>query len=149
MKFKYLIALFIVATFFGCTTVNVSKVDMDKNQITHVCILESTRSNTRDFISAMQERFEYHNISSESYMINRPDNCDAIVTFEAYRSYDPIPFLSKAKIELKKGNEIIGSVTYKHKGSSASRDPSKYGSTRSKIFPLIDKLLEKSESDNT
>ena len=149
MKIKCLVALLIVATLFGCTTVNVSKVDMDNNQISHLCILESTRSNTRDFISAMQERFEYHNISAESYMINKPDNCDAIVTFEAYRSYDPIPFLNKAKIELKRGNEVIGSVTYKHKGSVMSLDPGKYGSTRSKVFPMIDKLLGKSESDNT
>ncbi len=148
MKFNLLISSLIVVSLFGCTAINVSSVDLEKNSIKHLCILESTKSNTRDFSLAMKERFEQHNITAETYLINEPKNCDAIVTFEAYRSYDPIPFLNRAKIEIHKDNKIIGIATYKHKGGVMSMALTKYGKTRSKVYPLIDKLLDQASANN-
>ncbi len=149
MKLNFLIFSLVVVSLYGCTAVNVSSVDLEKNPIKHLCILESTKSNTRDFISAMTERFEYYNITVETYLINKPKNCDAIVTFEAYRSYDPIPFLNRAKIEIRKDNKIIGTATYRHKGGVMSMALTKYGKTRSKVYPLIDKLLAQASANNT
>jgi len=138
--YKYLSVTLIATILIGCTSVKVRMVDPRLDNISHICIKDNPRVIVDDFVSVIEDKFMEHGISSEVFEGRPPDNCIYVLTYTARQSWDIATFLKYAEIKIRKNRKIIGSAIYKHGGGLALN---KWHSTKDKMGPVIDKLLEK------
>lgn len=127
----------------GCTVIDVKPVDKNQN-LMHVCINENPKVIIDDFALLLQSSFERHLITSDVFLGAIPKGCDFRLEYTALRSWDLAMYMSYAKLELYKGNAIVGYAEYSLRGGIGGRGGfnfSKYSSTESKMNLLIDELL--------
>ena len=122
----------------GCTSIDVRKVDADKYPLTTVCIIENPKVLVDDFFPLLEKGFNRHGIAVELYSGSVSKCCKYSLRYTARRSWDFVPYLSLAKLELKQHKKIIGTAQYRHHGGFAL---TKYAGTESKMNPVIDELL--------
>ncbi len=137
-NFYYLIICFFLA---GCTTMNV--VSIDKNySISHVCIEKNPKVIVSDFLEIVRDEFSEHKISTEVYESNKiPKNCTYHMTYTAFQTWDVVMYMHHAELRLFKGNQKIGDAEF-HLNGKGGFAPTKYNSTKAKMKPVIDKLLQ-------
>ncbi len=155
---------FMTVVVTGCGSKVVNVVDK-KHQLSHVCIEDNPKVKVDDFVPVVENVFNEWGISTEVYSKGAmPNYCITNMTYTALKSWDMSPYLSLAEVKLYKNKKQIGYAKYKLSGGSMSLDMSKWGSTESKMKPVLEELLsqydkkemapppktiEKTESTNT
>jgi hypothetical protein len=131
----------ITLTLAACTSVTARPVDHSLG-IRGVCIQENPRVQVSDFISVIREGFNRHGISSEVFSETKPDKCEYILTYTALRSWDFVPYLSHAELKLERQSLQIAYGEY-HVIGKGGLSLMKWASTKEKMDPVIDELLQK------
>ncbi|MDR2852026.1 MAG: Sbal_3080 family lipoprotein [Burkholderiaceae bacterium] len=137
MKTKFfLISALLVA---GCTSINVKPVPQSE-RLQHVCIVNNPKVIISDFISILQDGFSRHNITTSVVENEKASSCEVTLTYTALRSWDITTYLYHAELRLWRQGRQIGAADY-HLRNKGGLDLSKWRSTRTKMGPVIDKLL--------
>ena len=137
----------VVAAVLVCgawTKVDSKPIDASIYAITTVCIEENTEVKIADLTSLIHEGFERHGIATETYD-KLPESCDFYVKYTATRRWDFVAFLSDARIAVYHRGKLIGfaeRVGTRGVFGGGGTSPDKWASTKSKIDPLMDRLLE-------
>lgn len=123
----------------ACTSVNVRPLS-SSTALRQVCIVKNPKVTVSDFVPALQDGFNRHEIVTLVVDESQAGKCDVTLTYTALRSWDFKPYLSHAELRLWRGGRQIGSADYHLKGKGGLTF-SKFGSTREKMDPVIDSLL--------
>ena len=142
MKDKFLILFVLAAS--GCTSINVRPVAPTAN-LQQVCIVNNPKVIVSDFISVLQDGFSRHNIATSIVESSEAESCHVTLTYTALRSWDFKPYISHAELRLWRDGKQIGAADYHLKGKGGFA-LTKWGSTKEKMDPVIDRLL--TDQDN-
>jgi hypothetical protein len=137
MKERIAISWLVVAL-AACTTKGVRPVDPTAHRLSVVCIEENPKVIVDGFITVLEEGFARHSIRTRIVQSPSPPDCEYTLWYTARQSWDFVSFLRSAELRLRRGDETIGTATYRHRGGLA---PSKWASPRSKMAPVLDELL--------
>jgi len=130
----------LLAALSGCTAVSVRPVE-PAAQLKHVCIENNPKVTVPGFLDVIKEGFERHGISTETYSAATPENCEYTLNYTARRSWDFVPYLSVAELDLRKNGTEIASADY-HLRMKGGLSLMKWKGTKSKMDPVIDELLK-------
>ncbi|NII12177.1 Sbal_3080 family lipoprotein [Oleiagrimonas sp. C23AA] len=133
------LALLSLMALAGCTSVNVRPVPASEH-IANVCIIDNPKVIVSDFVPVLRDGFNRHNIATSVVDQQRSASCNVTLTYTALRSWDFSPYLSHAELRLWRDGRQIGYAEY-HLNGKGGLDLGKWKSTRSKMGPVIDKLL--------
>ena len=129
----------------GCASTQVSNLkDIDKRDLTHICIEHNPKVIVANFEDILVDGLESHNLSTQIYEHSKPLGCVYILKYVAYQKWDFSMVLTKAELRLYKGDQLFRLAEYKLHGGGLL-NPTKYKSNVSKINPLINQLLNCSE----
>lgn len=137
-----LVALLLISS--GCTNIHVQPLEASQ-QISQVCIQVNEKVIVKDFLSIVREGFEAHGISTILLdgRVNGSlaDRCQAILTYTAFKTWDIATYMHHAELRLEDLNRNkLASAEY-HLNGRGGLALNKWASTRSKMKPVIDKLL--------
>jgi len=124
----------------GCTSrsLKIEPLDTKIHQIDVICIEENKKVFDKTFLPAIISAFKHHHIKSKVYS-EVPISCFYKLKYTAKSNWDMAMYLQSASIELyNQENTVIASVLYR---SPDALNLSKFKSTESKVYPVIDKLL--------
>lgn len=136
---KYLGTLPLIFFLSSCTAVNVSQLDASY-QLRHVCIEENPKVIVGEFLGVVEDGFQDHSITTEIFSGEKPSHCTNHLTYTALQSWDFSPYLSHAELRLFEGNKRIAYAEY-HLRGKGGLSLTKWASVRSKMTPVIDRLL--------
>ena len=123
----------------GCTSVNV-RPPQDIASLNNVCIVRNPRVIVADFIEVLQDGFDRHGIATAVVEQTNANACPVTLTYTAFKTWDMATYLHHAELRLWRDGRQIGSADYHLKGGGGL-SLAKWGSTRSKMDPVIDQLL--------
>jgi Short C-terminal domain len=123
----------------GCTAVRVQPVSAE-HKISHICINDNARVQVGDFVDVMQEGFQKHGITSQVITGTPPSGCAFTSNYTARRAWDLAMYMTDAQIDILQDGHQIASANYHLKGGGGLA-LNKWDNTRTKILPVIDKLL--------
>ena len=138
------IALLVLTMCVGCITVSGKPVAKTEEKIQLVCIKRNPKVIVPEFTEILEEGFSKHGIATKFYE-EVPSTCTHRLTYTARQKWDVVRFLSDAHLALYKGDILIGYADRSTSGGifgGGGIDPAKWKSTRSKLEPMIDELLE-------
>jgi hypothetical protein len=125
---------------YGCSTVTVRPVSVSA-PIKHVCIEDGSQMCfDGQLIGVIRDGFERHGITSEIYSGKAPANCKYTLAYMCERTWDFSTFMRHAEIRLYQDLSQIGYAEY-HLPGKGGLDFSKWENTKSKMDPLIDRML--------
>ena len=99
-----------------------------------------------DFVDVLRDGFDRHGIATEVSSGDRIRQCEYVLRYTALQSWDISTYLSHAELRLESNGRQIASAEYHLKGKGGL-SLTKWGDTKSKIDPVIDKLLAGYEVD--
>lgn len=139
-KVKLILIIASLGVLSGCTTIEVRPIDKS-TVIKHVCIRQNDKVQVRGFLNVLRDGFSRHGISSEVIPAQEKAKGRYIVTYTALRSWDITTYLSHAEIRIEKDGKQIayGQFHLRGKGGFAL---TKFKGTKSKMDPVIDRLLQ-------
>lgn len=143
MKIKMLMSAIAVVGLVGCTSVKVTPLSKTE-AINHICIQQNDAVKVSDLLPVVQQRLNYHHISSVVFANSRPDNCRYIMNYTARRTWDVVPYLSSADFTINRDGVIIASANF-HLRAGGGLSLMKWRGTEYKINPVIDRLVGSSE----
>lgn len=124
----------------GCTAVTVKPVDPSA-KIQHVCIKDNPKVIVEDFVSVVEAALERHMISSEIYEgRTAPAHCEYVMTYTARQSWDFNTYLTHAELHIERSGQPFASAIF-HLKNNGGLSLAKWGSTKSKMDPVVDQLL--------
>jgi hypothetical protein len=132
--FVMIVALGVAA----CTSIQVEPVDRSIN-LKHVCIQENQKVMVEDFVRVIRDGFDRHGISTEVISGAIPERCEYVLTYTALRSWDFGTFLADAELRLESKGRKVAYANYHLRGKGGIK---KWAGTKSKMDPVIDKLLQ-------
>lgn len=138
---KALVPICLLVLITGCTAINVRPVDPSL-QITNICIEENPKVIVEDFLSVVRDRIEYHGIETAVLRNPDPDECEYIMTYTAFKTWDVVSYLHHAELRLERNGRTIGKAEYHLKGQGGF-SLMKWQSTKTKMDPVVDELLGK------
>lgn len=138
---KKVVSILILVFIAGCTSVTVKPVD-SSHKLSHVCIENNPKVIVKDFVSTVENVFHENGITTEIYTGAIPSKCKYRLTYTALRSWDFTPYLSHAELRLYEDNESIGYAEY-HLNLKGGLTLNKWASVKSKMTPVVNKLLAK------
>ncbi|GGX76995.1 hypothetical protein GCM10007160_00180 [Litchfieldella qijiaojingensis] len=138
MKNNFVVAAAAVAL-SGCTAVTVKPVDTAE-RLDHICIQDNPKVIVSDFVPVVRDRFYWHGVSSEVFSGSIPEQCQYVLTYTALRSWDFATYLSHAELRIEHDGRQIAYAEYHLRGKGGF-SLNKWGSTKSKMDPVIDELL--------
>lgn len=141
---KVLAILLLSASMSACTSVEVQPVATG-TRVPYVCIEKNTKVSLDDFIVVVRDGFFRHGIETELVGSPAPKRCTAVLTYNAQANWDFVAYLIHAELKLAKDDRIIGSAQY-HLAGTGGLAPAKWASTKSKMDPVIDRLLANVEA---
>lgn len=123
----------------GCTSM---RVDPLQAAPSFMCIKHNPKVLVSDFVPVMQEGFSRHGIETRVYKQAIPRaECQYLVTYSARRSWDMVPYLSQAELQILGPDRTqLASADY-HLRGKGGLSPMKWQGTKAKIDPLLDQLL--------
>ena len=127
----------------GCTSIRVDPISA-ANTPNKICIEENPKVIVRDFLSVIRERIEYHGIQTQVYEDDMPEDCPFTLTYVAYKTWDLAAYMHHAELRLEKEGKKIGFAEY-HLTGKGGFSLTKWQSTRTKMEPVDDQLLGKSD----
>ena len=134
-----LIAILSVVAMGGCTSVQVDPLVSAPHLM---CIKHNPKVMVSDFVPVLQQGFSRHGIDTRLYegAIPRAE-CSYLVTYSARRSWDFMPYLSQADIQiLGPDRRKLASAEY-HLRAKGGFSMMKWQGTETKMRPVIDQLL--------
>lgn len=138
--FRYLSVLVVLFLLSACTAITVRPVE-PTFEMKHVCIKDC---HDKCFDGAMlgiiQDGFDRHGITTQDYSDNLPSECEYHLSYYCERTWDMATYVHHAELRLYKGQNQIGYGEYHLKGKGGF-SLKKYNSTKMKMDPVIDKLL--------
>jgi hypothetical protein len=124
---------------YGCTTINVKKVDRASAPIALLCIEENPKVAVSDLLSFLESSFQRHGIKTAVYREHSvPATCEYSLWYTAFRGWDLAPYLKSAELRIRRGPETVAIASYRHAGGFGLN---KWQSTETKLSPVIDELL--------
>ncbi|MEZ9944856.1 hypothetical protein BCS96_04340 [Vibrio breoganii] len=136
-KLKFHILIFGVLL-SGCTSITVEPISSTYS-LENICIERNSKVIVEDFLSVVQNRFNYHGINTKVVDFI-PASCKYKMTYTALRSWDIVPYLSHAELRIFEGNQQIAYGEY-HLTGKGGLDMSKFDGVEEKMNPVIDKML--------
>jgi len=137
---KFAIGILVVILFSGCSTMKVTQIDK-KHKLEYLCIEDNPKVKVNDFIPVIEKKFHSYGIATDIYAKNRiPEYCNVKMEYTALRSWDIGTYLSFAEVNLYKDGKSVGHAEYGMTGKGGL-DLSKWASVKSKMTPVIEKLL--------
>lgn len=124
----------------ACTSLNVSSVNLQHAPIKKICIEENSRSIVDDLPGAIVRGVQKQGIEALVFSGQMPEGCHYHMTYEAFQGRDGVPFLAKFNVQLFNGKSILAKGNY-DAGSGLSL--AKWGSTASKVEPVLEKMFVK------
>jgi len=140
MKYTAIILAIVLLGMSGCTSVSVRPVPAGQT-IKSVCIRENPKVAVSDFVDTLVAGFARHGINAKVITATADAKDEFVVTYGAYRKWDMAPYLVDATIRIEKNGEIVASAEYHLKGGGGL-SLAKWNSTKSKIDPVINELLQ-------
>jgi hypothetical protein len=129
-------------TLAACTAVSVKPVNLTEHAVSHVCIQENPKVIVPRFIESIENGLSRHGISSERYTSDKPpDQCVYTLTYVARQNWDVATYLWFAKIELRKGAQLVGTADY-HLRNKGGLSLNKWAGVETKMAPVMDQLLQ-------
>lgn len=135
---KLLVALIFVGI-AGCTSVDVRPLPAKEN-LSSLCIYENPRVTVPDFLQVLIDGFERHAIATKIVNSMSAPGCNHVVTYTALRSWDMNDYLSHAEVRIMEGTNQVAYARY-HLNGKGGLSLTKWASVKSKMDPVIDKLL--------
>lgn len=124
----------------ACAKVYVQPV-AEHHGLSDVCIQRNEKVVVEDFLPVVIDGLKRHGISSTVFNDQVPDDCDAILSYTARRSWAFTPFLAHAELRLHGDNVLIAEAVY-HLNAKGGLHLTKWKSVKSKMDPVIDELLK-------
>lgn len=137
---RFFLAALTVVLLAACTSVQVTPVATSAH-LKRVCIVFNPKVEVQDFVSVLRDGFSRHGIATTVVSSNDAKGCNTTLTYSARRSWDVAPYLSKAWLRLWRDGQQIGAANY-HLVGGGGLTFSKYEGTKTKMDPVIDKLLK-------
>lgn len=137
-RMKAVLAAAGIAALSGCTSIQVEPLAV---RPTNICIEQNPKVQVSDFVSVMQRGLSDRGITSQVYS-QVPENCEYRLTYVAYRSWDFVPYLSSADLEIwDQQHRRVGAAHY-HLRGKGGMSMAKWQGTQTKMAPVMDKLLK-------
>ncbi len=130
----------LILSLSACTAVQVQPVNKEL-ALKNVCIEKNEKVIVADFLPVVQEGFERHGLTSTIFKEEKPNNCDAVLTYTALQSWDITLYLSHAELDLYSNDVKVAGATY-HLNGKGGLDLTKWKGTKAKMDPVIDELLQ-------
>jgi hypothetical protein len=132
--------LSLVSVLSGCTVTKVTPVD-SALRIKSAC-LENCKDTCFDgeMMGVIRDGFDRNGITTQIYNGNRPTECEYHLSVMCERTWDMAMYMHHAELRLYRANAQIGYAEYHLKGEGGLA-LTKFGSTKSKMDPIIDELL--------
>ncbi len=137
----HLIVAILAALLAGCTSVSVRPVQSGLG-ITELCIEVNPRVTLEDFLPVVRDGVARHGLVARVVAAPAPADCEAVLNYTAQANWDFVAYLIHANLTLKRGSQILGAAEY-HLVATGGLSPFKWQSTKTKMDPVMDKLLAK------
>lgn len=122
----------------GCTSIEVEPLTV---RPANICIEQNPKVLVTDFVSVVQRGLLDRGISSEVYA-QVPASCNYRLTYVAYRTWDIVPYLSSADLEIWDSEKRrLGAAHYYLRGKGGL-SMMKFQGTETKMAPVLDQLLK-------
>ena len=122
----------------GCTSIEVEPLTV---RPTNICIEQNPKVLVTDFVPVVQRGLSDRGISSEVYT-QVPASCAYRLTYVAYRTWDIVPYLSSADLEIWDSEKRrLGAAHYYLRGKGGL-SMMKWQGTETKMAPVLDELLK-------
>jgi len=122
----------------GCTNIQVRPVQPETGKIKLVYIKENPSSVASDLLMVIERQFQRHGIETKVISGEPPTSSDYLLTYNSQRNWDMSYYLTRADLLLKRGNKVVAEASYNQGGGF---NFCKWGSTESKMAPIIDQML--------
>lgn len=142
--FRITLAIAAVLACGAWTKLDSKPIDASAYAPEKVCIEENTEVKLPDLALLIEEGFQRHGIATEVYD-RLPEACEFYAKYTATRRWDFVAFLSDARIAVYHRGKLIGfaeRIGTRGVFGGGGTSPDKWASTKSKIDPLMDRLLE-------
>lgn len=136
---KIIVVPMIAFGLVGCTSVKVSPLPKTE-LIDRICIQRNDAVKVTDLLPVVQQRLQYHKISSEIFSGEKPDNCRYVMNYTAFRNWDVVPYLTSADFTINREGVMVASANY-HLRMGGGFSLMKWRGTEYKINPVIDSLV--------
>lgn len=103
-----------------------------------MCIKENPKVLVLDFIDVVEDELVQRNLKSLLYSNTKPSGCEFTLEYTALRSWDLKPFMTMARIKIKKDDLIVGSVRF---DQASGLGFSKFEPTVVKLRPVFKELF--------
>lgn len=126
------------AILFGCTiTQNVKPVK--SGNIGLICIENNQKVLMDGFLPELEDLVRLRGHETMHYTGSTPAGCSHTLKYTANWHWDMAMYLSYAKLDVYQGSKSVGNAIYDARSGGANMN--KFGSTRSKIAPLVAQLF--------
>jgi hypothetical protein len=127
----------------ACTTIKVYPVDAKSNPVGLVKIVDNPDSGAEDLRIVIERALQRHGFSTQileprSFTSLPASHSDYTLTYSSSRKWDLAFYLGHASVFMKRGSKMIGDASYDQAGGF---NFGKWGSTESKMGPVLDKML--------
>jgi len=138
---RLLVTLFLaLVSVSGCTATKVSPVDTTL-KIKHACVEDCQQTCfDGEMMGVIRDGFERNSISTQNYTGSLPSECEYHLSIMCERTWDMAMYMHHAELRLYRAKAQIGYAEYHLKGKGGLA-LTKFGSTKSKMDPIIDELL--------
>lgn len=110
-------------------------------KMTKICLKTNEAVHMSGFLPELIHQFERHGVSATSYSGRRPKGCRYHGSYVARWTWDMAMYLNFAEIKIYDRGKQVGLVEYDAR--VAQFHIGKFGTTRSKLEPLFDRLFAK------
>lgn len=144
---KLLLCLLGALALGGCTSMSVNHIDSAKLKTETICIEDNPKVTIPDFNRYLEHGFARHQIQTRTYGLGIvPDTCPYTLKYTALRSWDFTTYLSFVRLELfTPSQEKAADVEWTQGGAALN----KWRSSESKVYDLIDQLLNMRKEPKT
>ncbi len=137
---RWILIILSLTFVFGCTTITVRPVDKSL-KIKHTCIKDSEQMCLDgQLIGVIRDGFERHGVVTQIYRGDLPAGCEHSLSYYCEVTWDFATYMKHAELRLYQGNTQIGYAEY-HLIGGGGFSLMKWQSTKTKMDPVIDKLL--------
>ncbi len=140
LSFRGVILVLALMSISGCTATKVIPVDTTL-KIRKTCI-EDCKDTCFDgeMMGVIRDGFERNGIATQIYTGSLPTECEYHLSVMCERTWDMAMYLHHAELRLYRAQAQIGYAEY-HLTGKGGLALTKFGSTKSKMDPIIDELL--------
>ncbi|MFF7705773.1 Sbal_3080 family lipoprotein [Pseudomonas sp. NPDC007930] len=132
------LAVLSVAVLGGCTAIQVEPLGV---RPANICIESNPKVQVSDFVDVIQRGLAARGITSQVYA-QVPASCDYRLTYVAYRTWDVVPYLSSADLEVwDSERRRVGAAHYYLRGKGGL-SMAKWQGTQTKMAPVLEQLLK-------